>query len=386
MRRRRRHAPGGCRESRAAQRMRAGLRITVVIVIAAALVGGIVGAVAGFGLDGKPTSSGGSRDVPEPSETTPTAPVHHAQSAEQIYARDGPAVVVITSTLQTQGTALGSGFVIDKRGDILTNDHVVRGGTRIRVGFSNGAAYSARVVGADRSSDVAVVRVSVPAAALRPLDFDDSSSVEVGDAAYAIGNPFGLDRTMTAGIVSATGRNITAPNGLTIPNAIQTDAPVNHGNSGGPLLDGLGRVIGINDQIESAGNGNVGVAFAVPSNTAKTVASELLKSGHAQHPWLGVEAATTAHGVALVRVLKGSPAAAAGLRGATHELTLNGQSVPLGGDTLLAIDGKGVTTAEQLADTIAARRPGDRVKLTVVRARKRRTVTVKLGNAPSQGP
>ena len=385
------------------------MKITLVIVLAAALVGGLVGAVVGLGLDGKSgDSSSAAAPAAGPSETAPTATRSASDSPEQLYRRDAHAVVVITSThtqevpatfftpaLKERVAALGSGFVVDKHGDILTNDHVVQGGIRIRVGFSSGASYPARVVGADPSSDVAVVRVKAPPAALDPLQFDNSSSVEVGDAVYAIGNPFGLERTMTAGIVSATGRDIQAPDGLTIPNAIQTDAPINHGNSGGPLLDRFGRVIGINAEIESGTvNGNVGIGFAIPSDTARRVAGELIASGRAEHAWLGVEADTIdptlagavrglpRRGVAIARVLKGSPAAKAGLEGATREVTVNGVSVPVGGDAIVAIDGESVSTSEQLADAVAAHRPDDRVRLAVVRGGKHRTVTVKLGNVP----
>ena len=205
-----------------------------------------------------------------------------------------------------QVTALGSGFVIDKRGDIVTNDHVVQGAKDVRVGFSGGASYPAKIVGSDPSTDIAVVRVKAPSSVLRPLLFADSS-VEVGDPAYAIGNPFGLERTMTAGIVSATGRDIQAPNGLVIANAIQTDAPINHGNSGGPLLDRVGQVIGINSQIQGGTvDANVGVGFAIPSATARSVAEQLIATGHAEHAWLGVQVATIDPSVA--RIVRGLPA------------------------------------------------------------------------------
>jgi S1-C subfamily serine protease len=291
--------------------------------------------------------------------------------------------------------ALGSGFVIDTNGDIVTNDHVVNGGSDVRVGFSSGASYPARVIGADPSSDVAVVRVKAPAPALHPLTFDDSAAIAVGDPVYAIGNPFGLDRTMTAGIVSAVGRDIEAPNGLAIPNSIQTDAPINHGNSGGPLLDRFGRVVGINAQIEGGTvDGNVGIGFAIPSNTARSVAAQLITSGRAEHAWLGVEVETIdpsvakvvrglpARGVVVARVIKDSPAAKAELVAASQQVTVDGVSVPVGGDAIVAVDGNGVSTSQQLADLVAAHKPGDQLKLDVVRSGKRRTVVVTLGNVP----
>ena len=182
--------------------------------------------------------------------------------------------------------------MLDANGDIVTNDHVVQGSTAIRVGLSGGATYPATIVGTDPSTDIAVLHVNAPASALHPLALD-TGSVQVGDPVYAIGNPFGLERTMTAGIVSATGREIKSPNGLTIPNAIQTDAPINHGNSGGPLIGADGRVVGVSSQIEGGTvDANVGIGFAVGSATVQSVAQQLIATGHAQHPWLGVQLAT----------------------------------------------------------------------------------------------
>jgi S1-C subfamily serine protease len=328
-------------------------------------------------------------------------------TAEDIYRSSSPGVVVITDT-QTevvpasffspaqseQVTALGSGFVVDTRGDIVTNDHVVQGAKNVRVGFSGGATYPAKIVGSDPSTDIAVVRVKAPNSLLRPLRFDDSS-VEVGDPAYAIGNPFGLERTMTAGIVSATGRDIQAPNGLVIANAIQTDAPINHGNSGGPLLDRLGRVIGINSQIQGGTvNANVGVGFAIPSATAKSVSEQLIATGHAEHAWLGVEVATIdpsvarvvrglpSHGVVIVKVVKGSPAAKAGLKAATQQVTVNGIRAFVGADAIVAVNGKPISSTAQLGDAVALHKPGDALELTVVRGGKSRAVEVTLGNVP----
>ena len=294
-----------------------------------------------------------------------------------------------------QVTALGSGFVIDNRGDIVTNDHVVQGAKDVRVGFSGGASYPARIVGTDASTDIAVVRVKgAPDSLLRPLRFADSA-VQVGDSAYAIGNPFGLERTMTAGIVSATGRDIQAPNGLVIANAIQTDAPINHGNSGGPLLDRVGQVIGINSQIQGGTvDANVGVGFAIPSATARSVSEQLIATGHAEHPWLGVEVATIdpsvakivrglpAHGVVVVKVVKGSPAAKAGLKAAARRVTVNGIETFVGADAIVAVDGTSVSSTTQLGDLIASHKPGDALEFEVVRAGKSRTVEISLGNAP----
>ena len=295
---------------------------------------------------------------------------------------------------KTQVRALGSGFVLDKQGDIATNDHVVQGASAIRVGFSDGASYPATVVGTDPSTDLAVVRVQAPASALHPLAFESSAAVEVGDPVYAIGNPFGLDRTMTAGIVSAVERDIEAPNGLTIPDAIQTDAPINHGNSGGPLLDRLGRVVGINSQIQGGTvDANVGVGFAVPSATVKAVTDGLLANGHVEHAWLGVQLATIdpsvtgldlpSHGAEIARVVPGSPAAKAGLHAATRQVTVDGVGVPVGGDTIVSLNGKSVSSSSEVADAVALGKPGDVVTLGVVRDGASRTVQVTLGALPS---
>ena len=380
------------------------LVIVLTATVAGAIAGGIVGATLG---NGDAATTAATTTVEAPVVAAPSAP-RRGLSAEQIYRNDAPGVVVITDT-QTQVIpptffapggkqqvgALGSGFVIDKQGDILTNDHVVQGATSIRVGFSGGASAKATIVGTDPSSDLAVIRVKAGASVLHPLSFGDVEGMQVGDPVYAIGNPFGLDRTMTAGIVSATGRDIQSPNGLTIPDAIQTDAPINHGNSGGPLIDRFGRVVGVNAQIQGGTvNANVGVGFAISAATAKSVAEQLIQNGHAQHAYLGVEVMTIdpslagvmrglpSRGVAIARVVKGGPAAKAGLSGATRQVTVNGVTVPLGGDTIVALDGKSLTSSTQLADDVARHKPGDKLKLEVVRGGAKRTVEVTLGNAP----
>ena len=387
------------------------MRLTLALVLAAVVAGGLAGAIAGLALGGDDSGSASASSTAAsqpPTVAVSTAP-GSGLAPEEIYRSDAPGVVVITST-QTQVVpgnffapsrkekvgALGSGFVIDSRGDIVTNDHVVQGGTGIRVGFSSGATFPAEIVGTDPSTDIAVVRVHAPASALHPLAFDSSAAVAVGDPVYAIGNPFGLDRTMTAGIVSATGRDIQAPNGLTIAGAIQTDAAINHGNSGGPLLDRLGRVVGINAQIEGGTvDGNVGVGFAIPSATAKSVVDQLIAKGRAQHAWLGVKLETIdpavaksvsglpASGVIVAGVMKGGPAAKAGLVAAKRQVTVNGTTVLVGGDVIVAVDGKAVSTSQQLGSVVATHEPGDRLQLTVVRAGKSRTVGITLGNVPA---
>jgi S1-C subfamily serine protease len=381
---------------------------TFAIVSAAALVGGVAGAAVGIAVDGGRASSPTVREAPIVARPASVVRAGAALSPEAIYRADAPAVVVITDTVTqvvpptvfTPGSteqvgALGSGFVVDRKGDIVTNDHVVQGAHDIRVGFSGGATYPASVVGTDPTTDIAVVRVKAPASALHPLAFAAPGGVLVGDRVYAIGNPFGLERTMTAGIVSATGRDIQAPNGHTIPGAVQTDAPINHGNSGGPLLDRYGRVVGINAQLEGGTvDANVGIGFAIPSSTARTIASELIAHGHAEHPWLGVEIETIAptvahavrglpaHGVVVVRVTKGGPAARAGIVAARRQVTVGGVTGFTGGDSIVAVDGKPVTSPGQLSDRLAPLGPGDHVRLTVVRGTATRTVDVTLGNVP----
>ena len=381
-------------------------RTVVIIVLAAAIVGALAGAGIGLVLDnGEAASTTTTVELPPATTATRTG-----LPAVEIYRAAAPGVVVITDTQtrQVPGTpftpsgtqsvsALGSGFVIDKRGDILTNDHVVHGATSISVGFDSGVTSRATVVGTDPSSDLAVIRVQAPASALHPLSFADSSVLQVGQPVYAIGNPFGLDRTMTAGIVSATGRDIQAPNGRTIPNAVQTDAAINHGNSGGPLLDASGRVIGVNAQIQGGTvDANVGVGFAISSATARSVAQQLIAGGHVQHAWLGVEVVTIdptvaqevrglpTSGVLVAQVVKGSPAAKAGLSAPTRRVTRNGITALVGGDTIVALDGKTVTSSQQLANAVALRKPGDTIRLKVVRGGKSRTVDVTLANAPQE--
>jgi S1-C subfamily serine protease len=379
------------------------LSIALIALLCGAIAGGIAGDIAGRGNDS--TAAAPAVSIP----ATAASSSSDRLTPAAIYHRDAPGVVVITAT-ETKRVAptfftpgqtekvesLGSGFVIDGKGDIVTNDHVVAGASGIRVGFSGGSSYPAKVVGADPGSDLAVVKVNAPSSALHPLSFDSSSAVQPGDPVYAIGNPFGLDRTMTAGIVSAVGRDIQAPDGLTIPNSIQTDAPINHGNSGGPLLDARGHVVGINSQIQGGTvNANVGVGFAIPSDTARSVAQQLLDNGKVEHAYIGVQVETIppglsrlvrgipSHGVTVARVSAGSPAAHAGLKAATHQVTSDGQTALLGGDSITALDGKPVRTAEQLANDVAQRKPGDSLNLQVVRGTSTRTVHLTLGSNPS---
>ncbi|HXH88223.1 MAG TPA: trypsin-like peptidase domain-containing protein [Gaiellaceae bacterium] len=376
-----------------------------------ALLGGLT-ALGGVALLGD--LGGGTTTVVE---TTP-APAAAAPAAadgrlpiSDIYDRAAPGVVQITSTSRAQtedlgspfapsGTqqALGSGFILDKAGHLITNYHVIEGAESIEVSFSNQDTLTAKLVGSDPSTDLAVLRVETSSRSLQPLQLGNSDAVRVGDSVIAIGNPFGLDRTATAGIVSAVQRrSITAPNGYTIDHVIQTDAPINKGNSGGPLLNDRGQVIGVNSQISTGGtgdSGNVGIGFAVPSNTVKTVAAQLIDIGRVDRAYLGVGGTTIEPelarqfrlpvdaGVLVARVGVSTPAARAGLRGGTNEVIVSGQTYTLGGDVIVAVAGKRVTSLEGLRDVLATRRPGESIELEIYRGSTQRTLVLKLGRQP----
>jgi len=264
--------------------------------------------------------------------------------------------------------AQGSGFVYDSNGDILTDQHVVGGAQSISVQFWNGKTYKATLVGTDRSTDLAVVKVSAPSSQLFPLTLGDSSKLQVGDGVVAIGSPFGLSETATSGIVSALHRTIDAPNNFTIPDSIQTDAAINHGNSGGPLLNADGQVIGITSQIRSQSGGNEGVGFAIPSDTIRSVASQLISNGKAEHAYLGVSLDPTSTTARIAGIRPGTPAEKAGLKT---------------GDTVTSFDGTPVSNSDELAGAIGAHKPGDSVSITYTRDGKSHTVTLTLTNRPS---
>ncbi len=302
------------------------------------------GAVAGAGLFAGigATSSSDPAAAGTATQDSSAASASVAQTtsqfdAETIYKRDSPGVVDITVTEAAsagsngglspfvpgggskQAQAEGTGFVYDKNGDIVTADHVVSGATKITVRFADGTTAKATLVGADPSTDTAVIKVSVPSSKLTPLALADSSTVEPGEGVVAIGSPFGYAESITAGIVSAVDRNIEAPNGYTISNTIQTDAAINHGNSGGPLIDSSGKVVGTNVQIavddQGGGSANAGVGFAVPSNAVKAVVDDLIAGKAIEHPYLGVAVgdSPSGSGAQVGTVREGSPAAAAGL-------------------------------------------------------------------------
>jgi S1-C subfamily serine protease len=376
---------------------------SLAALLATAVLGGVVavGAVALLGgLEGDTTII---TETAAPTSAQPT-PAGGAMSVNEIYERAAPGVVQInsTSTVSVSGVpagdqqALGSGFVVDKSGHIVTNFHVVQGADEIRVSFSNQDTVEARVVGTDPSTDLAVLRVDVSANALTPLPLGNSDKVEVGDPVVAIGNPFGLDRTATAGIVSGVQRLITAPNQFAIDHVIQTDAPINKGNSGGPLLNTRGQVIGVNTQIETGGisTGNVGIGFAVPADTVKNVVGQILRTGRVAHAHLGIQGHPITSelakefrlpvdaGVLVEAVTEGSGADRAGLQQGDTDVVVSGETYILGGDIIVAADGKQISSIEQLRDAIAAHKPGEKIKLEIYREAKATSVLVTLGRRP----
>jgi len=296
------------------------------------------------------------------------------------------------------GLATGSGFLIDTEGHVLTNNHVVSGAKKIAVKLGDSeTTYDAQVIGTDPATDLALLKVDAPADQLHPLALGDSSQIQVGDPVVAIGNPFGLDRTVTSGIVSALQRQIQAPNGFAISNVVQTDAAINPGNSGGPLIDAAGQVIGINSQIETGGggSGNVGIGFAIPINTARDVVTQLETSGEVKHAFLGITGATidstlasavnlpVDSGVLVQDVVKGGPADAAGLRGGNTSATIDGASLNLGGDIITRIDSRKITTMDEVVSIVNGASPGDTLDVTFLRAGSTRTATVTLGDRPT---
>jgi putative serine protease PepD len=341
----------------------------------AALIGaaGVAAVYTAFGSDATPVV----QQVTVGSGAQPTA--DSTNSVAGIYSRTHKSVVEVTVSAAANGSqfggggtqqAQGSGFVYDDQGHVITNQHVVDGAQSVKVTLWNGNSYNATVVGTDPSTDVAVLKVDAPASALQPLALADSSSLVVGDGVVAIGSPFGLEETVTTGIVSALHRQITAPNGFAITDAIQTDAAINHGNSGGPLLDMSGRVIGVTSQIESESGGNDGVGFAVSSNTVKRIADALISNGSVDHAYLGVatETSTSPAGALITTVRAGTPAAAAKL---------------LAKDVVTAVDGETVNSSDKLRELVDAHQPGDSVTLTVSRNGSTQSLKVVLGTRPN---
>jgi len=392
-----------------------------LIPFVSALIGGgvvvaVVAAAGGLGESQKTVTEIQAAPVTPSNASAQT----HGLTPHEVYVRDAPGVAFVTSTVvqktespfnlfgggetQRQGQATGAGILIDSNGTILTNYHVVENAIKVTVSFEKGKAVEAQVVGKDPSNDLAVLRIAPDGLTLHPLTLGDSSAVQVGDPVYAIGNPFDLERTLTTGVISALQRRITAPNGFEIDNVLQTDAPINPGNSGGPLLNALGQVIGINSQIETGGNGggSVGIGFAVPINTAKSEISQLEKGGTVRGAYLGLTSLTidgalsalnlpVKSGALVQTVQKGSAAEKAGIRGGTVSSSVESGQVAVGGDIIVSVDGKAVTSSEDLANDIEAKKPGDAVTIGLKRANgsggyEAKTVTAKLGTRPNSVP
>jgi S1-C subfamily serine protease len=377
-----------------------------------AIGGGLVVLIAGVILietgvvEADNGSSSSSASLAPAALARPASASGKSLTVNEIYKRDAPGVAYIKADIvqqtqsvfgmpqQQQSTATGSGFLIDEDGHILTNAHVVEGAKNVEVQLGNGDPQSAEIVGTDPSTDVALLKVD-NTDGVSPLPLGESDEVQVGDPVVAIGNPFGLDRTVTSGIVSALQRQIQAPNGFSISDVIQTDAPINPGNSGGPLIDGDGKVIGINSQIESQSGGNEGVGFAVPIKTAIDVVNQLQSGGEIQHAYLGISGADITpevaralnlpvdQGVLVEQVLGNGPADDAGIKGPTGEATVAGQTIPSGGEIITKIDGKAVTGMDDLISVVNEHMPGDEITLTIWSNGQQKDVTVKLGDRPS---
>ncbi len=373
-------------------------RLRILPVSAALLAAAVVGAGAGAGTYAllEDDSTTVVREVTV--QGSEPASNSGGLSIGTIYGRAYKGVVEVTVTAPSTGfggqqQAQGSGWVYDTNGNVVTNQHVVSSAESISVRFWNGETYPARFVGSDRSTDLAVIKVAAPSSVLEPLRLGDSSSLKVGDSVVAIGSPFGLEGSVTSGIVSALDRQMRAPNGFTITNSIQTDAAINHGNSGGPLLDARGRVIGVNAQIESDSGGNDGVGFAIPSSTVRTIIPQLIGGGEVEHAYLGVGVAAIPKGAAqrlgvvpgveVTEVRAGTPADSAGLRASSGERAIDGETYPTGGDVITQLDGESITSVQQLQNAVDSKRPGDKVTITLVRGGDERTVEVTLVSRPS---
>ena len=386
------------------------LRRLIGTSFGSAITGGLVVLVAGLILietGAVDTSDGNSSATVAPAALARPASVSdQGLTVNEIYKRDAPGVAFIKANVvqqtqslfggpqQQESTATGSGFLIDSDGHILTNAHVVEGAKDVEVQLGDGATQNAEIVGTDPSTDIALLKVD-DTNGVSALPLGDSDQVRVGDPVIAIGNPFGLDRTVTSGIVSALQRQIQAPNGFSISDVIQTDAPINPGNSGGPLINADGEVIGINSQIESSSGGNQGIGFAVPIKTAIDVINQLEDGGDVQHAYLGISGGSITpeianalnlpvdQGVLVEQVLQNGPADDAGIKGPTGEATVAGQTIPVGGDIVTKVDGKAVTGMDELISLVNDHQPGDELTLTVWSDDQQKDVTVRLGDRPA---
>jgi len=376
----------------------------------AGALGGLVVLVAGAALiatDVIDTGDETRQVVSQGGTVRPAADNSGARTVGDIYEQEGRGVVSIQARgvsaesdspfgfpQERQGTATGSGFVVDRDGTVVTNAHVVAGADEVTVRFGENQDVDAEVLGEDPSSDLAVLKVKPGDLEIHPIELGDSSAAKVGDPVVAIGNPFGfLNKTVTTGIVSAVQRQIEAPNGFTIPNAIQTDASINPGNSGGPLLNAEGQVVGINSQIATGGgsSGSVGIGFAVPSNEVERLLPQLKEGKEIKRPFIGIAMTPVTEriaeqlklpvteGVLIQDVTEGTAASRAGLRAGEPST----EGLPEGGDVITAVDGEKVTQPSDVAAAVASKVVGDEVELEVYRGDRKRTVTVKLGERPA---
>jgi len=319
-----------------------------------------------------------------------------------VYKKAAPGVVNITSTVLERDfffglvprEGAGSGAVIDSKGYILTNNHVIKDARRIEVTLADGSKWPGRLVGTDPDNDLAVIRIEAPAEKLKPIPLGSSSDLQVGQKVLAIGNPFGLGETLTTGIISSLGRSIRSESGFLMEDLIQTDAAITPGNSGGPLLDSEGRIIGINTAIFSPSGGSVGIGFAIPVDAARRILPDLLEKGYVAHAWMGVSLFPLTPGLAkaldlpvsrgalVVEVMKGGPADKAGLRGGTKMVQVGNAMLPVGGDVITAMNGEAVNSSEDLVRRLRKHKPGDQVRLKILRERRSEEVTLSLGERP----
>jgi S1-C subfamily serine protease len=383
-------------------------RAGIAVLLTAALIAGC----GGGGGDSSATSD----------SQAPTAPQVVVQASDnsfnpaQIYKQVSPGVVTITSVFEGSTTDVlggggsagqGSGFVVDKDGDIVTNAHVVTSGGHLNGGgtpheakqvfveFGDRNRVSADIVGFDADADVALIKVDPDGLDLEPVTLSDRSGFAVGEPVAAIGSPFGEEQSLSIGVVSATDRTVEGLTNFGIDNAIQTDASINPGNSGGPLLDAKGQVIGINEQIASDSGSNSGVGFAIPVTSVKYSLDQLRDNGKVDYAYLGVSSESlypqladhlgldTESGAMITDVVDGSPADDAGLKGATGNSTFQLQRIKTGGDVVIAVDDKPVFQNNDLSELIAAHKPGDTVKLDILRNGQHATVEVALGSRPA---
>jgi putative serine protease PepD len=330
------------------------------------------------------------------------AKVEDEQNNISIYKQASLGVVNITSTVIGRDFFLnpvpregaGSGSIIDIEGHILTNHHVIQDSGKIEVTLGDGSKWQAKLVGVDPDNDLAIIKIDAPKEKLKVIPMGDSGQLEVGQKVLAIGNPFGLGHTLTTGIISSLRRSIRASSGTLIEDVIQTDAAINPGNSGGPLLDSDGRIIGVNSAIISPVGASVGIGFAVPINTAKRILPELISKGHVSYPWIGVSVyplipefakylkLKVERGAIVAEVVRGGPAEKAGLKGGVRQVQVGNSLIPVGGDVIIAMDGKEINSSDELIRKIREHRPGDKVEFRILRGEQFLNQIVVLGEKP----